>query len=189
MTRMRWIAGAAAATAVVAGGLVLRSMLRDPAPPARDVALDAGVRPRVPPPPVPPGSAVPPLVQPPGSADRVMPYRPATYLRWSEGLPAIDPAEDDRSPILDRLLAVTRADATQQHALRTAWRVHEEGRRRLLAAARPPSIGEPQLDRAGLAELDDAFEIVVQSTLDTRQLDRLSLERPPPEPDEPEPEP
>ncbi|HVV84719.1 MAG TPA: hypothetical protein VHE35_16755, partial [Kofleriaceae bacterium] len=87
--------------------------------------------------------------------------------------------DDPRSPTLDRILTVTRADDTQAKQVLRAWQAHEEGRRRLLAQAHPASIGEPVLDPAGLAELDRAFDGALAATLDAQQLARLSLEKPP----------
>lgn len=129
---------------------------------------------------------VPPVRQDPGAAGRVMPYRPATYLRYSEGLPSTEPAADDDSPILLRLLAVTRPTAIQEAAIRAAWRTHEAGRRDLLATAATPSIGDPILDRTALAALDRQFSDAVNEVLTPEQYSRLSFELAPPAP-EPEP--
>ena len=141
----------------------------------------------------PPGPAtagpVPPIRQDPTGPGRVMPYRPATYLRYSEGMPATDPAEDDGSPILQRLLTVTLPSGDQEATIRAAWRTHEEGRRVLVAAARPPSIGDPILDRTALAALDRQFSDAVSEVLTPEQYLRLSLELAPPEFEPPQPEP
>ena len=93
------------------------------------------------------------------------------------------PAGDDGSPILQRLLTVTSPSADQEATIRAAWRTHEEGRRVLLAAAHPPSIGDPILDRTGLAALDREFSDAVAEVLTPEQYLRLSLELAPPEPE------
>jgi hypothetical protein len=192
MSRTHWIVGGAVAAAAVGGYLVLSPLLRDSAPSKTATtggAIDAG-RPRSnqPLPGAAPG-AVPPFRQDPAAVDRVQPYRPAKFLVWSEGVPSTNPADDDRASAIERLLEVTRADASQQHTLRAAWKLHEDGRRELLAKAHPPSIGLPVLDPAGLRELDRAFDEVVRSTLTDQQRERLALEQPPPAPEEPPPEP
>jgi hypothetical protein len=128
-----------------------------------------------------PTRKVEPIRQAPDSPDRPMPYRPAKLLRYSDGLPSKDPAADDASPVLERILQVTRPDADQEPAIRAAWRAHEDGRRELLARARPPSIGEPVLDHAGVVELDRAFDELLAAILRHEQLARLALEMPPPE--------
>lgn len=132
---------------------------------------------------------VPPVRQDPGAAGRVMPYRPATYLRYSEGIPATDPGEDDSSPILQRLLSVTRASLDQEATIRAAWRTHEDGRRELLAAAPTPTTGDPILDASALAALDRAFSDAVDEVLTREQYTRLSFELAPPEPEPPPPGP
>ncbi|HVV81429.1 MAG TPA: hypothetical protein VHE35_00070 [Kofleriaceae bacterium] len=134
---------------------------------------------------------VAPIRQSPGGEGRVMPYRPATYLSYSAGLPSRDPAQDDSSPILRRLLTVTEATADQEARIRRAWRTHEDGRRVLLAAAPPPSIGDPVLEPTALASLDRQFSDSVSEILTPRQYYRLSFEFAPPAPesDSPTPEP
>jgi hypothetical protein len=191
-SRKSWVLGIAGVAALGLGALAIRELRgggaaapRDLAPaPAPDAAV---VAPR--------GSAtvkaapVPPFRQDPTGPGRVMPYRPATYLRYSEGMPATDPAEDDASPILQRLLTVTLPSADQEATIRAAWRTHEEGRRVLRAAARPPSIGDPILDPVALATLDRELSDAVSEVLTPEQYLRLSVELAPPElePEQPEP--
>ena len=135
-----------------------------------------------------PPKRVEPIRQAPDSPDRPMPYRPAKFLRYSDGMPAKNAGDDDASPILERILQVTKPTGEQEASIRAAWRAHEDSRRVLVAKARPPSIGEPILDRDELAEVDRAFEELLAATLRHEQLARLALEMPPPEP-EPEPPP
>ena len=187
-TRSRVMIGIGAAAVLGLGVVVVRQLKSgSEADPAPEVAVrrDAGSAPVAPPPSTTP---VPPIRQEPGAADRVQPYRPATYLRYSEGMPAQAAADDEDAPTILRLLQVTKASLDQETTIRAAWRVHENGRRVLVAAAPPPSIGDPWLDPAKLAELDHAFDDAVRDALDNNQLARLALEMPPErEPPTPEP--
>lgn len=187
-TRSRVMIGIGAAAVIGLGVVVVRQVKNGSKPdsaPVVAVTRDAGPAVVLPPTKAP----VPVIRQDPGSPDRVQPYRPATYLRYSDGLPAQAAPDDERAPTILRLLQVTKANLDQETTIRAAWRVHENGRRVLLAQARPPSIGDPLLDHDGVAALDKAFDDAVRDALDNNQLARLELEMPPPEPEPPTPAP
>lgn len=181
--RQLWLVGGLATGAIVVGALAIVE-LRGASPTAtapagatatHDAPVAASIDRRS------PTDPVAPIRRDPAAGDRRQPYRPASFLRYSEGVPGA-PGTDEQSPILARLLTVTAASAAQEATLRAAWRRHEDGRRALLAQARPPSIGAPILDADGLAELDRAFTAVVDATLAEAQRRRLALELPPPDP-------
>lgn len=133
-------------------------------------------------PPAPP-AAVPAVIganDPVAVAGGAMAYRPAELLRYSEDSPEEDPASDEPSKVLARIFEVTRADAAQQQQIRALWRIHEDGRRILFAAARPRVSGPRILDFEKVQELDSAFETALfGEVLRPGQRARLAQELPP----------
>lgn len=128
-----------------------------------------------------PGAPVPagPQNRQASEPQRAMPYRPASYLYYSEGRPAKTPSDDDAQATLQRILDVTQADAAQAAKIRASWRTHEDGRRVLWASAFPRMSGPRILDPEKLEELDSNFETDVFDVLRPPQRQRLSQELPP----------
>jgi hypothetical protein len=135
-----------------------------------------------------PRGEVLPIRRDPLATTRDNAYRPANWLAYSEAPPSSDPAADDRSPTLDRLLRTTEATPNQAVRIRAAWQAHEDGRRALVPEAHRTPMGDLLLDPRRVAELDRELDRVLgQEILDERQRKRLALEMPPPLPDEPAP--
>ena len=120
----------------------------------------------------------------PGDSAEVAPPRPRMAL--SERRPGRDPASDDSSPTLARILAVTGASPSQAVKIRELWRKHEDARRQLYAHMMP-SVAPPEKKMQGeLAEVDGEMEIaMIRDVLDQRQSDRLVAELHPPQPPSP----
>ncbi len=89
---------------------------------------------------------------------RVLPYRPARMLVYSEDSVSMNPAFDDHNWALQRILEVTAADVGQAVRIRELWRAHEDGRRFLWMQALDLKSRDRILDPAMLAKLDGAFE-------------------------------
>jgi hypothetical protein len=109
-----------------------------------------------------------------------MAYRPAKFLLFSEDRPARSPDEDRAQPVLKRIFELTSADSTQQSKILEFWRVHEDGRRVLWAAAFPRVSGPRMLDPEKLEELDSTFEDSLFGVLQPAQKEPLARELPPP---------
>lgn len=182
----KWVAAGVAVLVAAAIAIAVRSggektaaaEAARSAGPARQAGESAGsARPGSPAAPV----AVRPVPgAPPPDAPRVMPYRPAKYLYYSEERPAREPSEDFDQPALKKILEVTQADATQQGKIRELWRSHEDARRVLWAKAPPRFSGPRMLDPEKLEELDSDFETAVFGVLQPAQKASLSQELPPP---------
>ena len=109
-----------------------------------------------------------------------MPYRPASFLLYSDGKPAREAgADDDAQPVLARIFEITHADPTQQVKIREFWHTHENGRRVLWAQAYPRVSGPRMLDPEKLEELDVEFESAMFGILQPSQKQALSQELPP----------
>ena len=95
----------------------------------------------------------------------------------SERRPSRDPANDDSSPTLQKIIEVTAASPAQQGKIRDLWRKHEEARRELIAHMMP-SVAPPEVKlKLELEAVDGEFEIaLVRDVLGRGQIDRLLAE-------------
>lgn len=188
MNARKWIIAAGAAAAVATAVFLLRP--RDQ-PAADNEGAPAAVQGAAPhgspsassrPVPAPPNMEPPKPIPgaPPPNMPRMMPYRPAKYLLYSEDRPAKVAENDKSQKVLARIFDLTAADSTQQSKILEFWRVHEDGRRVLWASAYPRVSGPRMLDPEKLEELDSAFEDSLFGVLRPDQKASLSQELPPP---------
>lgn len=189
----KWLgAGVLAVLVVVAAAVALRSRVDERA--ASQPAAAAGAEPRSAVPGREPGARAEPEGQPAAAPveaklnpniptmspnDRVMAYRPAKFLYYSEDSPAKSAADDDAQPVLKRIFELTQADGPQQVQVRGFWKTHEDKRRALWAAAYPRASGPRILDAEKLEEVDSEFESSVFTILKPAQRQALTQELPP----------
>jgi len=127
---------------------------------AAEAATDAGT--------IPPALLV--ALQKPPKVKRVMPYRPARLLVYSEDPVSMDPARDYRAWALNRILETTHPDPGQAERIRELWRTHEDGRRFLWVQAVEHKSRDRILDPGMVAQLDGAFESdLLNKVLNTEQ--------------------
>ncbi len=114
---------------------------------------------------------------------KVMSYRPAHLLIYSEEVVQQDPGKDRDSAMIQRLIEVVNANSAQAEQIRGLWGLHENGRRALWEKAYPSKSRPRPLDARQVRALDDAFQHeLFDKVLDKDQQARLLEELPPPEP-------
>jgi hypothetical protein len=102
-------------------------------------------------------------------------YRPANYLRLSNGEPARSPADDTDHATLRRIEALLQPDPQQSAKIGELWRTHEDGRRALLPVKKRLS-GPTLLDPEKLKVLDASLLGGLEQVLNPEQRQRLRLE-------------